>query len=74
MIAVAASPCSAVMAEGLKARVAALYETGRAGRDQIAITDDGALIALPAMKELPFGVPKVLISSADGPAPDTPRG
>jgi uncharacterized protein (UPF0261 family) len=55
---------SAVMAEGLKLKVAALYASGGL-QGIIAITGmTGALIALPAMKQLPFGVPKLLISGA----------
>jgi uncharacterized protein (UPF0261 family) len=57
-------PATVVVTEGLKAMVAALQ-----ARDQvqgvIAITGmTGALIALPAMMELPFGMPKLLISGA----------
>ena len=55
---------TAIMTEGLKEKIAALH---RAGELQaiIAITGmTGALISLPAMKELPFGIPKLLISGA----------
>jgi uncharacterized protein (UPF0261 family) len=59
------SPVS-VMTEGLKAEIRNLHECGRL-QGMIAITGmTGALISLPAMKELPFGVPKVLISGATG--------
>jgi uncharacterized protein (UPF0261 family) len=55
-----------VMAEGLKAKIADLHTSGEL-QGMIAITGmTGALIALPSMRELPFGVPKVLISGATG--------
>ena len=54
------------MAEGLKAKIRDLYGRGEL-QGMIAITGmTGALISLPAMKELPFGVPKLLISGATG--------
>lgn len=57
---------TSIMAEGLKAKVSALHERGEL-QGIIAITGmTGALIVLPAMKELPFGVPKLLISGATG--------
>ena len=57
---------TSVMTEGLKAKISALYAAGEL-EGMIAITGmTGALISLPAMKELPFGVPKVLISGATG--------
>jgi uncharacterized protein (UPF0261 family) len=57
---------SSVVAEGLKAKIAALLARGEL-QGMIAITGmTGALIALPAMKQLPFGMPKVLISGATG--------
>ena len=57
---------TSIMTEGLKAKVSALYAAGEI-QGMIAITGmTGALISLPAMKELPFGVPKVLISGATG--------
>jgi uncharacterized protein (UPF0261 family) len=57
---------TAVMAEGLKAKICDLYECGEL-QGMIAITGmTGALISLPAMKALPFGVPKLLISGATG--------
>jgi uncharacterized protein (UPF0261 family) len=53
-----------VMTEGLKSKVRALHAAGDL-QGIIAITGmTGALIVLPAMKELPFGVPKLLISGA----------
>lgn len=55
-----------VATEGLRALVRDLYSRGEL-QGMIAITGmTGALIALPAMMELPFGVPKVLISGATG--------
>jgi uncharacterized protein (UPF0261 family) len=57
------TPASA-MAEGLKVKVAALHESGEL-QGIIAITGmTGALISLNAMKALPFGIPKLLISGA----------
>jgi uncharacterized protein (UPF0261 family) len=57
-------PATTVATEGLKAMVAAL-QTRDEVQGIIAITGmTGALIALPAMMELPFGVPKLLISGA----------
>lgn len=53
-----------VMAEGLKLKVAALHAAGEL-QGIIAITGmTGALISLPAMVDLPFGIPKLLISGA----------
>ncbi len=58
------TPATLVMAEGLKAKVSALYADGDL-QAILAITGmTGALISLPAMKQLPFGVPKLLISGA----------
>ncbi len=55
---------TAVMAEGLKAKAMALHEAGEL-QGIIAITGmTGALISLTAMKALPFGIPKILISGA----------
>ena len=57
---------TSVMAAGLKAKICDLRDRGEV-QGIIAITGmTGALIALPAMMELPFGVPKVLISGATG--------
>lgn len=57
-------PATAVATEGLRAKIGELQ-----GHDEVqgilAITGmTGALIALPAMMQLPFGVPKLLISGA----------
>ena len=57
---------TSVMAEGLKAKIRDLHGCGEL-QGMIAITGmTGALISLPAMMELPFGVPKLLISGATG--------
>jgi uncharacterized protein (UPF0261 family) len=57
---------TSIMVEGLKAKTADLYACGDL-QGMIAIAGmTGALISLPAMKELPFGVPKLLISGATG--------
>ena len=66
MTAAGGHAATSVMTEGLKAKISALYAAGEL-QGMIAITGmTGALISLPAMKELPFGVPKVLISGATG--------
>ncbi|MBN1631610.1 MAG: Tm-1-like ATP-binding domain-containing protein, partial [Thermoleophilia bacterium] len=55
---------TAVATEGLKARVRDMQARGEV-QGIIAITGmTGALIALPAMLGLPFGIPKILISGA----------
>jgi len=55
---------TSLMAEGLKRKVMELHRAGEI-RGIIAITGmTGAFMALTAMKGLPFGVPKVLVSSA----------
>jgi uncharacterized protein (UPF0261 family) len=57
-------PATTVATEGLKAKVRELQASGDV-EGIIAITGmTGALIALPAMMELPFGIPKLLISGA----------
>jgi uncharacterized protein (UPF0261 family) len=57
-------PATTVATEGLKAKVRELQARGDV-EGIIAITGmTGALIALPSMMELPFGIPKVLISGA----------
>ena len=53
-----------IMAAGLTKKIAALHADGDL-QGILAISGmTGALIALPAMKALPFGVPKLIISSA----------
>ena len=55
---------TSVMAAGLRAKVLELHRAGDL-EGIIAITGmTGALITLPVMKELPFGLPKILISGA----------
>lgn len=55
---------TAAMAEGLKIKVLELHGSGEL-EGIIAVTGmTGALISLAAMKALPFGVPKLLISGA----------
>jgi uncharacterized protein (UPF0261 family) len=53
-----------LMARGLTAKVAALRESGQIDGIIVISGMTGALISLPAMKTLPFGMPKILISSA----------
>jgi uncharacterized protein (UPF0261 family) len=53
-----------IMAKGLRERIMALHKSGDL-QGMIAITGlTGAMISLPAMKDLPFGLPKMIISSA----------
>lgn len=55
---------TSLMAIGLTEKILALHKTGEL-QGIIAITGmTGALISLPAMKALPFGIPKLLISGA----------
>jgi uncharacterized protein (UPF0261 family) len=55
---------TSLMAKGLAAKTAALHDSGQL-QGMIAIAGmTGSLISLPSMKALPFGVPKLLISSA----------
>jgi len=59
-------PRTTIMAEGLRAKVSALCDSGEL-EGIIAITGmTGALISLHAMQVLPFGIPKLLISGATG--------
>lgn len=58
------STVTSVMAQGLKAKILELQQSGEL-QGIIAITGmTGALISLTAMKALPFGVPKLLVSGA----------
>jgi uncharacterized protein (UPF0261 family) len=53
---------TSIMTEGLKVKIADLHRSAEL-QGMIAITGmTGALISLPAMKQLPFGFPKLLIS------------
>jgi len=53
-----------IMTKGLKEKIMALHKSGDL-QGMIAVTGlTGAMISLPAMKELPFGLPKIIISSA----------
>jgi uncharacterized protein (UPF0261 family) len=53
-----------VMSEGLTKKISSLHAKGEL-QGILAISGmTGALISLPAMKALPFGIPKLLISSA----------
>jgi uncharacterized protein (UPF0261 family) len=55
---------TSVMTRGLRAKISALHASGEL-EGIIAITGmTGALITLPSMKSLPFGLPKLLISGA----------
>ncbi len=58
------SSATSIMAEGLRIKTSGLHKSGEL-QGIIAISGmTGALISLTAMKELPFGVPKLLISGA----------
>lgn len=53
-----------IMARGLRKKIIALNESGDL-QGVIAVSGlTGAMISLPAMKEAPFGLPKIIISSA----------
>jgi uncharacterized protein (UPF0261 family) len=53
-----------IMAKGLREKIMALNKSGDL-QGMIAISGlTGAMISLPALKELPFGLPKIIISSA----------
>lgn len=55
---------TAVMTRGLQIRLLELYQRGKL-QGVVAVAGlTGSLISLPAMKRLPFGIPKLLISSA----------
>jgi uncharacterized protein (UPF0261 family) len=57
---------TSIMAEGLRAKIAAISKSGELD-GIIAITGmTGALISLNAMDGMPFGIPKLLISGATG--------
>jgi uncharacterized protein (UPF0261 family) len=52
------------MSKGLKEKIMALHKSNDL-QGMIAVTGlTGAMISLPALKELPFGLPKIIISSA----------
>jgi uncharacterized protein (UPF0261 family) len=53
-----------IMSEGLIKKIAALHAKGEIEGILAVSGMTGALIALPAMRTLPFGVPKLIISSA----------
>lgn len=53
-----------IMTKGFKEKVMELYSKGELD-GILAVTGlTGAMISLPALKELPFGLPKIIISSA----------
>lgn len=53
-----------IMSKGLREKIMALHKSGDL-QGIIAVTGlTGAMISLPALKELPFGLPKIIISSA----------
>ncbi len=53
-----------IMSKGLKEKIMALHKSGDL-QGMIAVTGlTGAMISLPALKDLPFGFPKIIISSA----------
>lgn len=55
---------TAIMAEGLAKELSAAYKAGQVD-GVLAVTGmTGAMICLPVLKKLPYGLPKVLITSA----------
>ena len=53
-----------IMGKGLREKIMTLHKSGDL-QGMIAVTGlTGAMISLPALKELPFGLPKIIISSA----------
>ena len=53
-----------IMTKGLKNKIMALYKNGDLD-GMVAVSGlTGAMISLPALKELPFGFPKIILSSA----------
>ena len=63
MLAAERDKATRLMAEGLTSQVKGLHASGKL-KGIIAVTGlTGALITLKAMKALPFGVPKLLVSS-----------
>jgi uncharacterized protein (UPF0261 family) len=64
MVAKEREKATSLMAEGLKKKVLELHQTGKL-KGIIAIAGlTGTFLSITAMKALPFGVPKLLISSA----------
>ena len=53
-----------IMTRGLKEKVMELYNKGELDGILAVSGLTGAMISLPALKELPFGLPKIIISSA----------
>jgi len=53
-----------IMARGLKEKILSLHESGELEGMIVISGMTGAMIALPALKAAPFGLPKLLISSA----------
>ena len=54
----------AIITEGLKKKIMGLHESGDL-KGMLAVSGlTGAMISLPALKELPFGLPKLILSSA----------
>ena len=53
-----------IMTRGLKKKVMELYNIGELDGILAVSGLTGAMISLPALKELPFGLPKIIISSA----------
>jgi uncharacterized protein (UPF0261 family) len=64
MVANEEKEAASLMAEGLRNRLLRHYQNGEM-QGVVAVAGlTGSLISLPAMKSLPFGIPKLLISSA----------
>ena len=53
-----------IMSNGLKEKVINLHKSGELDGILAISGLTGAMISLPSMKELPFGIPKIILSSA----------
>lgn len=53
-----------IMSKGLREKIMALHKNGGLKGMLVISGLTGAMISLPAMKDLPFGLPKIIISSA----------
>jgi uncharacterized protein (UPF0261 family) len=64
MVAKDEKKAAAVMSEGLKIKLLESHKSGKLQGVVAVAGMTGSLIFMPAMKSLPFGIPKLLISSA----------
>ena len=63
LLAVDRERVTATMAEGLSAALTAMHDAGRIDGVMAVVGMTGAMICLPALKRLPFGTPKLMIST-----------